>query len=61
MTLTFDANEVNVTTRRNDYFSVTVDTKYKDEVLGNFTPQEIIDNYDNLEDLYELLKEKFEK
>jgi hypothetical protein len=61
MTLTFDANEAKVIARSDNCFRVTVDAKYQDEVLENFTPQEIIDNYDNLEDLYELLKEKFEK
>ena len=61
MTLSFDAHEVNISQRLVGYFHVEVDTNYPNEVLENFTPREIVDNYDNLEDLYELLKEKFEK
>ncbi len=61
MTLTFDAYDINISPREERYFNITVETKYPNEVLKNFTPQEIIDNYEELEELYKLLKEKFEK
>ncbi len=59
MTLEFDANQVNITTKKEDYFRVEVETRYPNEVINNFTPQDIIDNYEKIDELYKLLKEDF--
>jgi hypothetical protein len=56
--LRFDATEVNTTTR-GGYLDVTVITDYPNEVLNCFSAKELIEEYDYLDELYELLKEKF--
>lgn len=58
--LRFDASEVNTTTRGN-YLDVTITTDYPDEVLNCFSPEEIVDDFENLLELYELLKNKFQE
>lgn len=40
--------------------NVELTTKDPEVILMEFKPQEIIDLYDDLETLYDLLKEKFE-
>lgn len=40
--------------------SLVVETDDAEIILSEFSPQEIIDGYDDLEELYKLLKEKFE-
>jgi len=58
--LGFDANEVKVTSSRGNYVTVEIETDYQNEILDEFTPKEIIDNYSNLDELYLLLKEELE-
>lgn len=57
--LSFDASEVTTTARTGSYFTVNLDTDYIDEILANFTPDEIISEYDQLDKLYEALKEHY--
>jgi hypothetical protein len=58
-TITFDATEVTTTVRTANYISVSVETDYLNEVLDNFTPDEIVSEYDQLDKLYEALKEHY--
>lgn len=60
-TLTFDATRV-ATSVMGRYIYTDIETDFPGEVLGNFTPKEIVEFYgeSNLEDLYEILKEKFD-
>jgi hypothetical protein len=58
-TLSFDASEVITRTRTANYLTVEVETDYLDEVLNEFNTDEIIQNYSDLERLYEALKEHF--
>lgn len=57
--MNFDAKEVSITPRANNYFTVTIETDYEEEVLSNFTPEDILNNYSDLDDLYKSLKEYF--
>lgn len=57
--ITFDAKDVEVSTRTQNYLSVEVETDYINEVLDNFDVEEIIQNYSKLDELYEGLKEYF--
>ena len=57
--LRFDATEVVTKVRSKSCLTVEVETHYLDEVLNEFTEEEIIENYSNLETLYEQLKEYF--
>jgi len=59
-TLNFDAMEVKASPRAAGYISVEIETEYPDEVLENFTPEEIIQEYGELDKLFEALKEHFE-
>jgi len=59
-TLDFDAMEVKTTARNDGYFNVEIETDYPNEVLDCFTAEEIIQEYDDLDKLYEALKEHFE-
>lgn len=58
-TLSFDASEVTTRTRTANYLTVEVETEYLDEVLNGFNTDEIIQNYYDLDKLYEALKEYF--
>lgn len=58
-TLSFDAREVITRTRTARYLTVEVETDYLDEVLNEFDTDEIIQNYSDLDKLYEALKEYF--
>ena len=58
-TITFDANEVTTIARTSNYLTVTVETDYLDEVLNEFSTDEIIQNYGDLDKLHEALKEHF--
>lgn len=58
-TLSFDASEVITRTRTANYFTVEVETDFLDEVLNEFDTDEIIQNYSDLDKLYEALKEYF--
>ena len=52
--------EVKTTARNDGYFNVEIETDYPNEVLDCFTAEEIIQEYDDLDKLYEALKEHFE-
>ena len=58
--LNFSAAEVKVYACTANYASVEVKIDYLDEVLDNFTPDEIIKYYNDLSELYDALKECFE-
>ncbi len=58
-TLVFSASEVKTSSQTANCINVEVETDYQDEVLRNFTPYEIIQNYEDLDKLYEALKEHF--
>jgi len=61
MYLEFDATEVKTTTALySDRIHVEIETQDENEVLDNFQPNDIVEYYDRLEELYEALKEKFE-
>ena len=59
-TLYFDATEVKTTARNGGYVNVEIETDYPNEVLDCFTAEEIIQEYADLEELFEALKEHFE-
>jgi len=59
-TLNFDAIEVKTSSRTANYISVEIETDYPNEILDNFTPEEIIQEYANLDNLFDALKERFE-
>jgi hypothetical protein len=48
MNLEFDANNIKTTSRTSDYFHLEIETEYEGEVLDNFKPTDIVDNYYNL-------------
>ena len=48
MNLEFDANNIKTTSRTSDYFHLEIETEYEGEVLDNFKPADIVDNYYNL-------------
>jgi hypothetical protein len=58
-TLTFDCNSVLVETKAQNYFNVEIETTFPDEILNEFEPEEVIENYENLDKLYEALKEHY--
>ena len=59
-TLSFDATEVKTSVRTSNCLSVEIETMYLNEVLDNFSTDEIMANYSDLDTLYEVLKELFE-
>ena len=58
-TLSFDAKEITIGVRTQNYFNIQVETDYINEVLDNFSTEEIIRNYSDLDELYEELQEYF--
>lgn len=58
-TLSFDATEVTTNARTNDYLHVEIETNYPSEVINEFDSDEIISEYEDLDKLYEALKEHF--
>jgi len=60
--LRFDAVEVkSSSTNSNNHISVEIETCYPNEVLENFTPEEIIQEYSDLDNLFDALMEHFLK
>lgn len=59
-TLNFDAQRVTMGVRDPEACYVEIKTEYPDEVLHNFTPEEIMQNYADIDKLYGRLKEFFE-
>jgi len=60
-TITFSAEYVELRPNNNlHYIEVEVKTDCYNEILEDLTPDEIVDNYDDLDGLYDLLKDKFE-
>ena len=57
--LTFDVNEINIIPRTNLYITLNIKTEFCNEILAEFTPAEIIENYYDLASLYQVLKEYF--
>jgi len=57
-TIKFDVEEVLVQ-NQGAYMTVEAETMYPTEVLEPFTPDEIIQYYGELEELYEALQEHF--
>ena len=58
--LDFDASDVTITGKSGGIFNVEVETDFPSEVLDCFSTEEIIQNYADLDKLYEALKEHFE-
>jgi len=58
--LRFDVNLIEISGRSGKHIYVEITTDCPQEIINEFEPKEIIEDYDNLEELYELLKEKFE-
>jgi hypothetical protein len=57
--LRFDATTAKISTREK-WLDLEITTDYPDEVLNCFSSQEIVDDFENLKELYELLKNKFQ-
>jgi hypothetical protein len=57
--LRFDATSLEVSSRGSKSIDVEVVTDYPDEILNEFTAEEIVKNYENINELYELLKDIF--
>lgn len=57
--LPFDANEVSIEAMSANIIRVDIETDYPDEILSEFSTDEIIKNYSDLDELYEALKEYF--
>jgi len=57
--ISFDATRVNVTTRIADHLTVEIETCYLDEVLDEFSADEIIENYSDLSVLHAALREHY--
>jgi len=58
--LEFDANNVEVIASSTYYVTLIIETDYLDEVLCNLTPEEIVSNYGDIDELYQLLRDKYE-
>lgn len=59
--LTFDATDVNITSRTAAEVTVSVDVNYLDEILCQLSVGDIIDSFDDLDGLYRGLEEHFER
>lgn len=54
--LRFDASNLEVS-NRGKYIDIEVYTEFPEEVLNEFTPEEIVSTYDKLDDLVIFLKD----
>jgi hypothetical protein len=57
--LEFDCNYVSVDSSTKEYFHIEITTNYPNEVLDNFSNDEIIEHHRNLDELYQALKEHY--